>query len=165
MPARRGAKRSCGLLMYRHGGSGELQVFLAHPGGPYFKHKDDGVWTIPKGEPNPHEDALAAAMREFEEETGMRPGPAPFLPLGEVRQRGGKVVQAWAFEGDFQNRELRCNSVVMEWPPRSGNTLEFPEIDRAEFFSLEIARRKLNPAQVELLDRLRGLLASGVPGA
>jgi predicted NUDIX family NTP pyrophosphohydrolase len=140
--------------MYRRREDGAVELFLAHPGGPYFVRKDDGAWTIPKGEPLPGEEALASAKREFEEETGMAPGPGPYLPLGEIRQRSGKVVQAWAFEGAWQGRDLRCNEFEIEWPPRSGRHQFFPEIDRVEFFSVEVARVKLNPAQVPLIDRL-----------
>jgi predicted NUDIX family NTP pyrophosphohydrolase len=139
--------------MYRRRG-GALQVFLAHPGGPYFARKDDGVWTIPKGELDPGEDPLACARREFLEETGLAPEAVEFVPLGEIAQRGGKVVHAWAFEGEWGECELRCNTFEMEWPPRSGRTQSFPEIDRAQFFGIDEARRKLNPAQVELIDRL-----------
>jgi predicted NUDIX family NTP pyrophosphohydrolase len=160
MSARRGAKRSHGLLMYRRVEGDQLEVFIAHPGGPYFKNKDDGVWTIPKGEANEAEEPLACAKREFEEETGLAPGPGPFLPLGEIKQRGGKLVHAWAFEGRWDDRTLCCNSVEIEWPPRSGKMLLFPEVDRVAFVSVDVARRKLNPAQVELLDRLLATLAS-----
>jgi predicted NUDIX family NTP pyrophosphohydrolase len=139
--------------MYRRQGGG-VQVFLAHPGGPYFARKDEGVWTIPKGELEPGEDALACAKREFLEETGLAPDAAEFIALGEITQRGGKVVQAWAFEGEWGERELRCNTFELEWPPRSGRMQSYPEVDRAEFFAIDDARRKLNPAQVELLDRL-----------
>jgi predicted NUDIX family NTP pyrophosphohydrolase len=139
--------------MYRRH-AGALQVFLAHPGGPYFARKDDGVWTIPKGELDAGEDPLACAKREFLEETGLAPQAPEFVPLGEITQRGGKVVHAWAFEGEWGERELRCNMFEMEWPPRSGRMQSFPEIDRAQFFTIEEARGKLNPAQVELIDRL-----------
>jgi predicted NUDIX family NTP pyrophosphohydrolase len=155
------AKRSAGLLMYRRAKDGSLEVFLAHPGGPFFKKKDAGVWTIPKGEPQAGEDARLCALREFEEETGMRPKALQFVDLGTVRQRAGKLVQAWAFEGDWQGRELRSNSFEVEWPPRSGRRQTFPEIDRVEFFSIEAARSKINQAQVEFLDRLCALLADG----
>jgi predicted NUDIX family NTP pyrophosphohydrolase len=146
-------KTSAGLLMYRRTASG-LEVFLAHPGGPFFAKKDDGAWTLPKGEPAPGEALLACALREFGEETGMAPSASEYLPLGEVRQAGGKTVYAWAFEGDWGERELKCNLVELEWPPRSGKKRSFPEIDRAEFFSLDAARAKLNAAQVVFLDRL-----------
>jgi len=151
-------KHSCGLLMYRRV-SGALEVFLAHPGGPYFARKDDGVWTIPKGEREAGEEPLACALREFREETGLEPEAVQLLPLGSVAQRGGKVVQAWAFAGDWDGRPLAGNHFELEWPPRSGRRQTFPEIDRAQFFSLAQARRKLNPAQIELLDRLIAQLA------
>jgi predicted NUDIX family NTP pyrophosphohydrolase len=149
----RADKHSAGLLMYR-GQATELELFLAHPGGPYFARKDEGVWTIPKGEIDPGEDPLACAKREFLEETGLAPEAAEFISLGEIKQRGGKIVHAWAFAGDWDERELRCNTFEIEWPPRSGRLQTFPEIDRAQFFAIDEARRKLNPAQVELIDRL-----------
>ena len=151
-------KRSAGLLMYRRAPGG-LEVFIAHPGGPLFANKDAGAWTIPKGEPAPGEDLLQCARREFEEETGLCPQAGAFIALGDVRQAGGKTVYAWAFEGEWGERELRCNHVEMEWPPRSGRRHSFPEIDRAEFVSLEVARKKLNAAQVAFLDRLIARLA------
>ncbi len=138
--------------MFRRTPTG-LEVFLAHPGGPYFAKKDDGVWTIPKGEPAPGEALLDCARREFEEETGMRP-EGELVALGEIRQAGGKVVHAWAFEGEWGDRELRCNTFELEWPPRSGRRQAFPEIDRACFFAIDEARRKINPAQIALIDRL-----------
>jgi predicted NUDIX family NTP pyrophosphohydrolase len=146
-------KLSAGLLMYRRTPAG-VEVFLAHPGGPFFAKRDDGVWTIPKGEPEPGEALLACARREFEEETGLKPEAVDYLPLGEVKQAGGKIVHAWAFAGDWGERELRCNTLELVWPPRSGRRRSFPEIDRACFFPIDAARRKLNPAQVALLDRL-----------
>jgi predicted NUDIX family NTP pyrophosphohydrolase len=146
------AKQSAGLMMYRRTPSGP-EVFLAHPGGPYFAKKDDGVWTIPKGEPAPGEALLDCARREFEEETGMRP-QGELVALGDIRQAGGKVVHAWAFAGEWGDRELRCNTFELEWPPRSGRRQAFPEIDRACFFAIDEARRKINPAQVVLIDRL-----------
>ena len=118
------SKQSAGLLMYRRSARG-LEVFLAHPGGPFFARKDLGAWTIPKGEPNPGEVLVACALREFEEETGMKP-EGELLELGEVQQAGGKRVAAWAFEGDFGERELRCNQVQIEWPPRSGKMRSIP---------------------------------------
>lgn len=147
------AKLSAGLLMYRRSAAG-LEVFLAHPGGPFFAKKDDGVWTVPKGEPEAGEALLACAQREFREETGMEPTAPEFLPLGEVRQAGGKTVYAWAFEGEWGERELSCNLVELEWPPRSGKKLSFPEVDRVAFFPIAAARSKLNPAQAAFLDRL-----------
>ncbi len=146
---------SAGLLMFRRGAGG-LQVLLAHPGGPFWARKDDGAWTLPKGEAGADEDALATALREFEEETGCRPA-GPFIELGEVRQKSGKRVQAWAFEGDFDPAALRCNLFELEWPPRSGRRQQFPEIDRVEWFTLDAARRKLLPVQHPFLDRLAEL--------
>ncbi|WBY01719.1 NUDIX domain-containing protein [Ramlibacter tataouinensis] len=144
--------RSAGLLMFRRTGDG-LQVLLAHPGGPFWARKDDGAWTLPKGEVDDGEDAFATALREFEEETGCAPA-GPFVDLGEVRQKSGKRVQAWAFEGDFDPATLRCNLFELEWPPRSGRRQQFPEVDRAGWFAMPDARRKLLPAQHPFLDRL-----------
>jgi predicted NUDIX family NTP pyrophosphohydrolase len=152
------AKVSAGLVMYRRR-EGELEVLLAHPGGPIFARKDAGVWTIPKGEPNPGEDLEACARREFAEETGIARELGVLLPLGHVQQKAGKVVHAWAFEGDCDVANLHCNTFELEWPPKSGKKRVFPEIDRFEFFALTPASEKLNPAQVELLARLRAALA------
>jgi len=136
----------------------ELEVLLAHPGGPFFARKDDGAWTIPKGEAAPGEDLLTRAQIEFEEELGIKPS-GNWIELGSIKQKGGKTVQAWAFEGDLPEPfKLKSNTFEMEWPPRSGKLKEFPEIDRAEFFTEEIARRKINPAQTPFLDRLRAAL-------
>jgi predicted NUDIX family NTP pyrophosphohydrolase len=142
--------------MYRRVG-GELQALLAHPGGPLWQHKDLGAWGIPKGEVQAGEDPFAAALREFKEETGLEP-QGPFLSLGAVAQRGGKVVEAWAFAGDCIPQTIRSNTFEMEWPPRSGRRQQFPEIDRAEFFSLEQAAAKINPAQKEFLQRLASIV-------
>ncbi len=150
------AKQSAGVLLYRRTARG-LEVFLAHPGGPFFARKDLGAWTIPKGEPDEGEELRACALREFEEETGMRP-EGELIELGEVQQAGGKRVTAWAALGDFGARELRCNHVEIEWPPRSGKLRSIPEIDRVEYFTLEEARAKINPAQVAFLDRLAAKL-------
>ena len=128
------------------------EVLLAHPGGPFWKYKDDGGWMIPKGEVEPGEDFLAAAMREFNEETGLTPAE-PFLALGQVRHKSGKTVHAWAFQGDCDRAQLRSNTFELEWPPKSGLKQEFPEIDRAAFFDLSTARRKMLPAELPLLDR------------
>lgn len=147
---------SAGLLMYRIK-DGAIQVLLAHPGGPYFVNKDDGHWSIPKGEPGPGEDSLLTAQREFEEETGLRP-PGPFIPLKPVKQKGGKIVHAWAFEGACDPATIHSNTFTMEWPPRSGQQMQFPEIDRAEFFDLEMARRKIRSGQVGLIDELETIL-------
>lgn len=149
-------KISAGLLMYRKR-EGRLEVLLVHPGGPFFKNKDDGAWTIPKGEVEPEEDLLAAAKREFEEELGFAP-IGEFQPLAPVKQKGGKVVHAWAFAGDCEPTAAMSNSFSLEWPPRSGKQAEFPEIDRAEFFSLDAAKVKINAAQVALLEELAAKL-------
>jgi predicted NUDIX family NTP pyrophosphohydrolase len=143
---------SAGLLMYRRG-CGGIEVLLVHPGGPFWKNKDDGAWTIPKGELAEGEDLLATARREFEEETGFTPR-GEFVSLGSIRQKGGKIVHAWAVEGEIDTSAIRSNTFTMEWPPRSGKRAAFPEIDRGEFFDLETARRKMNPAQGVLLERL-----------
>jgi predicted NUDIX family NTP pyrophosphohydrolase len=151
------SRTSAGLLMFRRSNK-TLEVLLVHPGGPLWAKKDDGAWSIPKGEAAPGEDLLTRAQIEFEEELGIRP-QGDWIPLGSIKQKGGKTVHAWAFQGDLPEAfQLRCNTFEMEWPPRSGKTREFPEIDRAEFFPEEIARRKMNPAQVVLLDRLRASL-------
>jgi predicted NUDIX family NTP pyrophosphohydrolase len=148
---------SAGLLMFRIKYN-KLEVLLAHPGGPFFARKDDGVWTIPKGEIAPGEDLLKRAQIEFEEELGIRP-PGNWIDLGSIKQKGGKTVHAWAFEGDLPDSfKLKSNTFELEWPPRSGKLKQFPEIDRAEFFPEEIARQKINPAQLPFLDRLRAAL-------
>jgi predicted NUDIX family NTP pyrophosphohydrolase len=145
-------KVSAGLLMYRKA-SGQLEVLLVHPGGPFWRRKDLAAWTIPKGGLGPDEDLLDAAQREFQEETGCEPH-GPFLPLAAVRQAGGKVISAWAFQGDWDPAEVRSNTVTMEFPKGSGRFRTFPEVDRAEWFDLPEARRRINPAQVALLDEL-----------
>jgi len=148
---------SAGLLMFRVKNN-KLELLLGHPGGPFFAKKDDGAWTIPKGEAAPGEDLLARAQIEFEEELGIKPS-GNWIELGSIKQRGGKTVHAWAFEGDLPDSfKLKSNVFEMEWPPRSGKLKKFPEIDRAEFFAEEIARQKLNPAQTPFLDRLRAAL-------
>jgi predicted NUDIX family NTP pyrophosphohydrolase len=158
-PKPKRSRVSAGLLMFRRK-IDNLEVLLAHPGGPFFARKDDGVWTIPKGEVQPGEDLLTRARTEFEEETGTK-ASEDFIPLGSIKQKGGKTVHAWAFEGDLpENFQLKSNTFEMEWPPRSGKFREFPEVDRAEFFPEEIAKRKINPAQVPFLERLRAGLSS-----
>ena len=139
------AKTSAGLLMFRRRAAGP-EVLLVHPGGPFWANKDEGAWSIPKGELAAGEEPLAAARREFEEETGCR-GAGPFIPLTPVAQRGGKVVHAWAVEGDCDPAGLRSNAFALEWPPKSGKYQQFPEVDRAEWFSVPVALRKINPAQ------------------
>jgi predicted NUDIX family NTP pyrophosphohydrolase len=150
---------SAGILLYRRSG-GALNVLLVHPGGPFWARRDDGVWSIPKGEyERGSEDPLTAARREFAEELGSpAPGGAP-IELGEVTQRAGKRVQAWALEGDLDASAIVSNTCFVEWPPRSGRQLEIPEVDRAEWLSLDEARVKINPAQVALIDRLEAALA------
>ena len=137
--------------MYRRR-NGRLEFFLAHPGGPFSLRKDEGYWTIPKGEPSAGEELLEVAKREFREETGLE-SHGPYLELGSIQQKGGKWVHAWAFEGDC-NVEICSNTYQMEWPPKSGKMCEFPEIDRAEFFTLEDARKKIKERQFPLLERL-----------
>ncbi len=147
-----GLKQSAGLLMYRVVAQ-RLQVLLVHPGGPYFANKDLGSWTVPKGEVAPDEDLFATALREFQEETGIRPN-GPFLTLSPIKQKGGKVVHVWAFKGDCDPSKLESNTFQMEWPPKSGHMVEFPEIDQAQFFDLETAAQKIIPAQIPLLEEL-----------
>jgi predicted NUDIX family NTP pyrophosphohydrolase len=150
---------SAGLLMFRRRNN-QLEVLLAHPGGPFFTRKDDGAWTIPKGEAAPGEDLLTRAQIEFEEEVGFCPkNVRDYIELGSIIQKGGKTVHGWAFEGDLpESFKCKSNLFEMEWPPRSGKRKQFPEIDRAEFFTEDIARRKIKPTQVPLLDRLRRAL-------
>jgi predicted NUDIX family NTP pyrophosphohydrolase len=135
-------------------------VLLAHPGGPFFARRDEGVWSVPKGEYEEGEEPYAAARREFEEELGVAAPDGPVLDLGEVRQRSGKLVHAWAIPGDLDHTTARSNTFMLEWPPRSGKHVEVPEVDRVEWFPLPVAREKIIPAQVELLDRLEAALAS-----
>jgi predicted NUDIX family NTP pyrophosphohydrolase len=142
-------KESAGLVMFRIR-ENVLQVFLAHPGGPFWKSKDAGAWSIPKGEIEEGEDLLDTAKREFEEEIGVKP-QEPFFPLGSITQKSGKVVHAWAFQGDCDPTKIRCNTIEIEWPPKSGKKMTIPEIDRADFFSIREATEKLNHAQVSLL--------------
>jgi predicted NUDIX family NTP pyrophosphohydrolase len=150
---------SAGLLMY-HVGSDGIEVLLAHPGGPFFKNRDEGAWSIPKGEPDADEDLLATAQREFEEETAIKPA-GPFIPLTPITQKGGKIVHAWAFSGDCDPTQIKSNTFTMEWPPKSGRQMEFPEIDRAEFFALAAAKKKIKAGQEKLLDELESLLGRG----
>ena len=151
------ANVSAGLLLFRRTGGG-FQVLLAHPGGPFWADKDAGAWTIPKGLAADGEELLAAARREFAEETGLRPA-GPFLPLGEVRQKAGKVVHAWACEGDADPGTLTSNTTAVEWPRGSGKRVEVPEVDRYGWFGPAAAREKLNPAQAGFVDRLEAALA------
>ena len=157
LPAR--SRISAGLLMFRRR-KDKIEVLLAHPGGPLFVRKDDGAWTIPKGEAAPEEDLLTRAQIEFEEEVGFRPeNVQEWIELGWIQQKGGKIVHAWAFEGDLPDQfECKSNLFELEWPPRSGKYQSFPEVDRACFFSEKKARRKLKSRQVPFLDRLRAAL-------
>jgi predicted NUDIX family NTP pyrophosphohydrolase len=147
------AKLSAGLLLYRRAGD-EVQVLVAHPGGPIWARRDVGAWSLPKGALDDGEDLLAAARREFEEETGQRPPDGDAIDLGQVRMRSGKVVHAFAFEGDLDPARIRSMHVEVEWPPRSGRQLSVPEIDRVLWASPTEARRRLNPAQAMFVDRL-----------
>lgn len=149
-------KHSAGVLLYREGPSGVPEFLLVHPGGPYWAKRDLGSWSIPKGQIESGEDPRDCALREMAEELGPAPAltPEQLITLGSVRQRAGKVVDAWAGEGDFDPAELDSNTFALEWPPRSGREQEFPEVDRAEWFELEEARRRILPAQAEFLDRL-----------
>ena len=135
-----------------------LRVLLVHPGGPFWKNRDEGAWSIPKGECETGEEMLGAARREFEEELGSKPA-GDFQPLGDIRQRSGKLVTAFAVEGEFDPRALCSLEFELEWPPKSGNRKSFPEVDRAQWFTLEEARRKILPAQGEFLDRIEALTA------
>ena len=154
-------KQSAGLLMYRRRG-GALEVLLVHPGGPFWAKKDQGAWSVPKGEYEPGEDPIVAARREFAEETGIVP-EGEYVALTPLRQSGGKIVHAFAVQGDCDPQAIRSNTFVMEWPPRSGRQQEFPEIDRAGWFPLEQAKQKLLAAQVVLVEELARLLAQREP--
>ena len=148
---------SAGLLLFRRSGKA-LEVFLAHPGGPFWRNKDAGAWTIPKGLVDEGEDLLDGACREFREETGIVP-TGPFLPLGDIRQKAGKRVHAWAWEGDADAACTVSNQMRTEWPRGSGRYITFPEVDRCAWFSADEARERINPAQAELIGRLEALLA------
>ncbi|HEV2618747.1 MAG TPA: NUDIX domain-containing protein [Acidobacteriaceae bacterium] len=150
-------KRSAGLLMYRKNAD-IVEVFLVHPGGPYWSKKNEGYWTIPKGEYDTDEQPLAAAIREFQEETGFKVSE-PFVELGSVKQKTGKIVIAWAFEGNCDPTKLLSNTCEIEWPPRSGKKLVIPEVDRGRWFSLDQSREFVRLEQVPLLDRLSAWLA------
>jgi len=163
------AKHSAGVLLYRRRGQ-EVEFLLVHPGGPFWRRKDTGAWSIPKGQVEDEEEPRACAIRELEEELGPAPelDPEQLIELGSIRQKAGKLVEAWAAEADFDPATLASNTFSMEWPPHSGSEQEFPEVDRAEWFDLGKAREKILPAQAELLDRLVERLESddgerGVP--
>jgi predicted NUDIX family NTP pyrophosphohydrolase len=153
------AATSAGILLFRKTGDA-VEVLLVHPGGPFWAKKDTGAWSVPKGEVDDGEEPRACALRELEEELGSRLGLVAddLTELGSIRQTGGKLVHCWVAEGDFDTGALRSNTVTLEWPPRSGVEREFPEVDRAEWFGLDEARRRINPAQAELIGRLAGLL-------
>jgi len=153
----RSTRRSAGILLHRGHGAG-LEVLLVHPGGPAWSKRDVGAWSIPKGEYAEDEEPLVAARREFEEELGSAPPDGDADDLGEVRQRSGKQVHAWAIAGDLDAGAITSNTFQFEWPPRSGRMIEIPEVDRAEWFGLDAAREKINGGQVPLLDRLEQLL-------
>ena len=149
-----GPRRSAGILLWRRGDDGSIQVLLGHPGGPYFAKKDADVWSILKGEYDSGEDPFEVAKREFFEECGHYAPEGASIDLGEIRQKGGKLVVAWALEGDIDPASASSNTFPMEWPPRSGRTIQVPEIDRVAWFALDPAREKLKAAQHPLLDRL-----------
>jgi predicted NUDIX family NTP pyrophosphohydrolase len=155
-------KESAGILMYRLRGS-TIEVFLVHPGGPYWAKKDAGAWSIPKGEFSEKEDRFSAAKREFKEETGIFP-EGNFVALKPVRQPGGKVVYAWAVKDDCEAEKIVSNTFSMEWPPRSGKYQEFPEVDRAEWFTLNIAKKKILKGQVSLLEELSQIAETDFAG-
>lgn len=148
---------SAGLLMYRIRDR-QAQVLLVHPGGPFFRNKDEGAWTIPKGEADAGEGLLATAQREFAEETGLTP-TGPFIALASVKLKSGKTVHAWAFEGDCDPANLVSNTFTLEWPPKSGKQAEFPEVDKAEWFDVATAKQKINSAQAKLIEELEAVLA------
>ncbi|HKO50335.1 MAG TPA: NUDIX domain-containing protein [Polyangiaceae bacterium] len=151
------SKRSAGILLYRRQAP-QSEVLLVHPGGPFWSKKDDGAWFIPKGEIEEGEQPLPAARREFREELGSEPPDSEPLELGTVKNKSGKLIYAWALEGDFDLAAFKSNTFTLEWPPRSGHTREFPEVDRAAFFGLTDAEPKLHPAELPFLERLRALL-------
>ena len=154
------SRTSAGILLYRRS-SGRLEVLLAHPGGPFFARKDAGHWTIPKGEVDPGEAPLDVARREFEEETGHPAPSGVFLDLGSIVQKGGKVVHAWAAEGDLDPAAAVSNTFELEWPPRSGRTQTFPEVDRVEWFTTDEARKRIRTTQAPLVDRLEASVNHG----
>jgi predicted NUDIX family NTP pyrophosphohydrolase len=153
------SRQSAGLVLHRDGDGG-LEVLLVHPGGPLWARRDIGAWSIPKGEYVDGEDPYSAARREFEEELGSPPPSGEAADLGEIRQKSGKRVRGWALAGDLDTAQAQSNTFQLEWPPRSGTTIEVPEVDRAEWFGLREAREKLNPAQVPLLDRLEQVVGN-----
>jgi predicted NUDIX family NTP pyrophosphohydrolase len=155
-------KLSAGILMFRKEGS-TLQLFLVHPGGPFWRNKDAGAWSIPKGEYEEGEDPHEAAKREFREETGIE-ADGKFLPLGEIKQPSGKLITAWALEGDCSPSAVRSNLFSMEWPPKSGRQQEFPEIDRADWFSVSEAKKRIVKGQIGFIDRIVALTSANARG-
>jgi predicted NUDIX family NTP pyrophosphohydrolase len=151
-------KVSAGLLLYRKR-RGSLEIFLVHPGGPFWANKDDGAWSIPKGELDEGEEPLEAAKREFREETGLV-AEGEYQPLEPIRQSGGKIVHAWAVQGDLQPTAVKSNTFSLEWPPGSGKMRKFPEVDRAGWFKIDVAKRKILKSQLGLLEQLENILAS-----
>ena len=146
------SKKSAGILLYKM--EKTLEIFLVHPGGPFWKNKDAGAWTIPKGEFGDEEKPFDAAIREFEEETGTKLA-GNFIALTPIKQKGGKVVYAWAIEGDISTSDIKCETIVeMEWPPKTGKIISFPEVDKGEWFTAEAAKQKINPSQAALIDEL-----------
>lgn len=156
-------KRSAGLLMYRYNSNNELEVFLVHPGGPFWAKKDEGAWSVPKGEYKENEKPLDAARREFAEETGSQIvaflADKDFISLSAVKQTGGKIITAWAFQGEFNSENIKSNIFEMEWPPKSGKMVEFPEADRAGWFNLEKAKKKISKGQIGFLEELVKILS------
>jgi len=151
--------KSAGLLLYRNSGDGSgIEVLLAHPGGPFWRNKDEGAWTIPKGEFTDDENPLAAAKREFEEELGAKPPLGNYIQLKPIKQKNGKIVHAWAVAGDFDPKTLKSNTFETEWPPRSGQMQSFPEVDRAQWFAPDIAKQKMLLRQSALVDELLKLI-------
>ena len=149
---------SAGILLYRRGDEAEVEVLLGHPGGPLFERKDHGHWSIPKGELDGDADWYAVARREFEEETGHPPPDGDPIELGEIRQKGGKLVEAWAMEGDLDPATSHSNTFPFQWPPRSGQWITIPEIDRVEWFTPDEARRRIKDTQIPFIDRLHEAL-------
>ncbi|MDF2734777.1 MAG: mismatch repair protein MutT [Chloroflexota bacterium] len=157
------SRRSAGLLLFRRGPDGQIDVLLAHPGGPLWAKRDQGVWTVPKGEFNDGEAAWAVARREFEEETGHPAPDGDPIELGEIRQKGGKLVESWALEGDLDPATAKSNTFALEWPPRSGTWITVPEIDRIEWFAPDEAKRRIKDTQVPFIDRLLEALDERTP--
>ena len=157
------SRRSAGILLFRRRPEDVVEVLLAHPGGPLWAKKDEGAWTVPKGEFHEGEEAWAVAQREFEEETGHPPPAGEPIELGEIRQKGGKLVNAWALEGDLDPASAHSNTFPLEWPPRSGRWITVPEIDRVEWFAPEHARRRIKDSQIPFIERLLDALRGSAP--